>query len=203
MSDKQQEQEQQHAYARAIDEREQEQFAELLRGLTASDNEQRQRCEQVFERMKRDEFEILTRQLLRQLRNEDRSEKSRSNAEMAAVLIRRNIGTNNDAGEFKMGKLLSEAGLEAMKAELLKALEEDSIAVDRDERDQQSKSIVNKTRDVVIEIAASDIDRGDRDEVEGNCFVHIRGVIERFRGALETTLRDFTFNFASEFAARE
>ena len=158
MSDKQQEQEQQHAYARAIDEREQEQFAELLRGLTASDNEQRQRCEQVFERMKRDEFEILTRQLLRQLRNADRSEKSRSNAEMAAVLIRRNIGTNNDAGEFKMGKLLSEAGLEAMKAELLKALEEDSIAVDRDERDQQSKSIVNKTRDVVIEIAANQID---------------------------------------------
>ena len=88
--------------------------------------------------------------------------------------------------------------------------------------DAASKSITNKTRDVVIEVAAHSID-DERDEwpellpfmfgaISGNVrpdkferggAVHFWRLVERVRGKVETALGDVAFDFASEFATRE
>jgi hypothetical protein len=77
---------------------------------------------------------------------------------MSAVLLRRSIA--NREGEFTLTEAngVTSEVVSMVKTELLNALREDSMRTDA-----ASKSITNKTRDVVIEVAAHSID-DERDE---------------------------------------
>ena len=201
------------ALASALDENTLAPFQELLSNLTSSDNDKRQRCEKIFDVAKTTRLETTIKQLMRTLRNQE--EGKRQNAEMSAVLLRRSIAKD---GEFLLTPPnVSQEVLAMMKQELLNALKEDSMKTDN-----ASKSIANKTRDVVIEVAAHSID-DERDEwpellpfmfgsdkrpryfgqVERDGAVHFWRLVERVRGEIKTALGDVAFDFTSQLATRE
>ena len=143
-----------------LDEQNLHPFLELISNLTSSENEKRTRCEKIFELCKTTQLGFTVKQLLRALRNPTKvqDEKARQSAEMSAVLLRRSIA--NREGEFTLTEAngVTSEVVSMVKTELLNALREDSMRTDA-----ASKSITNKTRDVVIEVAAHSID-DERDE---------------------------------------
>ena len=143
-----------------LDEQNLHPFLELISNLTSSENEKRTRCEKIFELCKTTQLGFTVKQLLRALRNPTKvqDEKARQSAEMSAVLLRRSIA--NREGEFTLTEAngVTSEVVSMVKTELLNALREDSMRTDT-----ASKSITNKTRDVVIEVAAHSID-DERDE---------------------------------------
>jgi len=143
-----------------LDEQNLHPFLELISNLTSSENEKRTRCEKIFDLCKTTQLGFTVKQLLRALRNPTKvqDEKARQSAEMSAVLLRRSIA--NREGEFTLTEAngVTSEVVSMVKTELLNALREDSMRTDT-----ASKSITNKTRDVVIEVAAHSID-DERDE---------------------------------------
>jgi len=143
-----------------LDEQNLHPFLELISNLTSSENEKRTRCEKIFDLCKKTQLGFTVKQLLRALRNPTKvqDEKARQSAEMSAVLLRRSIA--NREGEFTLTEAngVTSEVVSMVKTELLNALREDSMRTDA-----ASKSITNKTRDVVIEVAAHSID-DERDE---------------------------------------